>query len=123
MSLNRLHSRNCAINKKSSLANCTCGYTEKFLRERIKKPSTCPLNSNCGNWSNGGCLNEGYCTASKTRICGGCQALTEAKKYTEWLEKQVGKLQDCIQDFAAKCDRLEGQKTDIDWFKEQAGDI
>ena len=35
------------------------------------------------------------------------------------LEIRVRKQQDCIREFTTKCDRLEGQKTDIDWFKER----
>ncbi len=35
MAFNHCHSRRCAINTKSSLANCTCGFTGRSLRRRL----------------------------------------------------------------------------------------
>ena len=37
MAFNKCHTRRCAINAKSSLANCTCGFTAKSRKETIKR--------------------------------------------------------------------------------------
>ena len=37
MAFNKLHTKHCAINTKSSLANCTCGVTNQYLRGKIKQ--------------------------------------------------------------------------------------
>lgn len=35
MAFNALHKSSCAINRKSYLANCTCGSTVTWLRQRM----------------------------------------------------------------------------------------
>ena len=69
---------------------------------------------------------------SSPRQCGGCQALNETlvklvnshnklmetKIYIGKLEERIEKLNQCVCDFAAKCDRLEGQQTDMKWEKD-----
>lgn len=46
-------------------------------------------------------------------MCGGCMALRSARDYIRILEQRIEKLNGCIRDFAAKCERLEEDIVDI----------
>lgn len=37
MAFNQCHKKRCAINTKSSLANCTCGFTARWQKEKINR--------------------------------------------------------------------------------------
>ena len=37
MGFNECHKKRCAINAKNFMANCTCGFTEKWQKEKIKQ--------------------------------------------------------------------------------------